>query len=95
MSFGGKSSYNPFRELQLRRFLTTGSCASILGWTFKILTTIRIYALRGRCGSYFTSELGGRGTPAIQGAAWKIHILKKAVAYTKEFKAQLECRSLY
>eukprot|EP00971_Amphidinium_carterae_P216384 4295070-Amphidinium_carterae.4 len=48
------------------------------------------YALRGRCGSYFTSELGGRGAPAIQGAAWKIHILKKAVAYTEEFKAQMD-----
>eukprot|EP00971_Amphidinium_carterae_P160423 3180075-Amphidinium_carterae.2 len=48
------------------------------------------YALRGRCGSYFTSELGGKGTSAIQGAAWKIHVLKKAVAYAKEYKAQLD-----
>eukprot|EP00971_Amphidinium_carterae_P279451 5547518-Amphidinium_carterae.1 len=48
------------------------------------------YAQRGRCGSYFTSELGGKGPSAIQGAAWKIHVLKKAVAYAKEYKAQLD-----
>eukprot|EP00971_Amphidinium_carterae_P100215 1982088-Amphidinium_carterae.1 len=48
------------------------------------------YAQRGCCGSYFTSELGGRGALAIQGAAWKIHILKKTVAYTKEYKSQIE-----
>eukprot|EP00971_Amphidinium_carterae_P095875 1897372-Amphidinium_carterae.2 len=47
------------------------------------------FAVRG-CWSYFTSELGGRGPPAVQGAAWRIHILKKAVAYTKEFKAQID-----
>eukprot|EP00971_Amphidinium_carterae_P044595 877135-Amphidinium_carterae.1 len=45
---------------------------------------------RRKCGSYFTSELGGKGAPAILGAAWKIHILKKAVAYVKEYKAHME-----
>eukprot|EP00971_Amphidinium_carterae_P348826 6490692-Amphidinium_carterae.1 len=48
------------------------------------------FAQRGKCGSFFTSELGGKGSSAILGAAWKIHVLKKAVAYAKEYKAHLD-----